>query len=559
MAVSVRASILLTTTVSSLFLPSVAMAASSDAENAALRREIAAMHREMMGEIHRLQARVDKYEHASAQQSHRVTRKPHTLIAGNEDDAQPRFREDPVVPARTGPRSPNESRIALPESPVQSWGAFKAASARDESVDVGGIKIGFPKGRPTIASDDKAYAFSIGLLAQEDFGGFMGVGQRGHETAGNFNKFTENARRLRLYLSWRYKDWVVNVTPDFGANNSDGNVSLFEANLNYTGLHNTTLTVGYFQPRMEEDSAERSGAFEFLERPTIVDLVRNIAGGVGRFSVGGEHYEKRWLVAGYFTGQKYGDRTNTTSITDSQTGGVFRATGRPYVSKNIDVHVGVGATAAFKVNQTSSGRNYTGLKDNPEVPLGETQLLTSGALTNISQVWAAGPQFGFRYKKFLLKGEYYHIGVQHDNVAGNATLPSLNFDGWYVAANYTLLGHGRGYNEKIGAFTTPGVEYDFDPAKGHWGALEISGRWSVTDLRTSGATINSAGTLVAADGKTAGNKQTVWQGGLNWYPNQHIKIMLDYTHFSVSSAAGVSTDLLGRSGNAVVGRVQAAF
>ncbi|MFT8417213.1 MAG: porin [Acetobacter sp.] len=562
MAVSVRASVLLTTTVSSLFLPCAAMAASSDAENAALRREIAAMHREMMGEIHRLQARVDKYEHVSTLQNRRAGRVPRTLTAGDTDDAQPRFREDPVVPVNNGPRSPNDSRIALPEGPTQSWGAFKAASAKDESVDVGGIKIGFPKGRPTISSDDKAYAFSIGLLAQEDFGGFMGVSQRGNEGPGNFNKFTENARRLRLYLSWRYKDWVVNVTPDFGANNSDGTVSLFEANLNYTGLHNTTLTVGYFQPRMEEDSAERSGAFEFLERPTIVDLVRNIAGGVARFSVGGEHYEKRWLVAGYFTGQKYGDRSSGT-VTDSQTGAVFRATGRPYVSENIDVHVGVGATAAFKVNQsTTAGRTYT-FKDTPEVPLGETQLLTSGALTNISQIWAAGPQFGFRYKKFLLKGEYYHVGVQHDNVTGSAALPSLNFDGWYVAANYTLLGHGRGYNEKIGAFTTPGVEYDFDPAKGHWGALEISGRWSVTDLRTSGTTANSSGTLVQASGQTGGDKQTVWQGGLNWYPNQHIKVMLDYTHFSVSSfnSSGKSTDpnLLGRSGNAVVGRMQAAF
>lgn len=558
MAVSVRASVLLTTTVSSLLFPYVANAASSDAENAALRREIAAMHREMMGEIHRLQARVDKYEHATALQGHKIVHSHRTLTTAGADEPQPIFGEQNIAPINHGPRSINDSRIALPEGPAQSWSSFKAASAKDENVDIGGIKIGFPKGRPTISSDDKAYAFSIGLLAQEDFGGFMGVGQRGSESAGNFNKFTQNARRLRLYLSWRYKDWVVNVTPDFGSSSVDGTVGLFEANLNYTGLHNTTLTVGYFQPRMEEDSAERSGAFEFLERPTIVDLVRNIAGGVARFSIGGEHYEKRWLVAGYFTGQKFGDRNSSTNpVTDSQTGGVFRATGRPYVSKDIDVHVGVGATAAFKVNQTSNGRSYT-FSDNVEVPLGETKLLTSGALNNISQIWAAGPQFGFRYKKFLLKGEYYHVGVQHNNAATTANLPSLNFDGWYVAANYTLIGHGRGYNEKIGAFTTPGVEYDFDPAKGHWGALEISGRWSVTDLRTSGATIKS-GSLIQADGETGGNKQTVWQGGLNWYPNQHIKIMLDYTHFSVSSARGVSTDLLGRNGNAVVGRVQAAF
>jgi phosphate-selective porin OprO/OprP len=560
MTVSIRKNILLSTTVASLLFPYVTMAATSDAENAALRREIAAMHREMMEEIHRLQARVDKYEHVANLHSRKVGHTPRTLMAAGPDDAQPRFREAPVVlPADNGPRSPNDSRIALPGGPVQSWNGFKAASAKDESVDIGGIKIGFPKGRLTIASDDKAYAFSIGLMAQEDLGGFMGVGQRGKESAGNFNKFTENARRMRIYMSWRYKDWVVNVTPDFGANNSDGTVSLFEANLNYTGLHNTNLTIGYFQPRMEEENAERSGAFEFLERPTIVDLVRNIAGGVARFSIGGEHYEKRWLVSGYFTGQKFGDRTSDKTITDSQTGAVFRAAGRPYVSRDIDVHVGIGATVAFKVNQSNNGR-ITTFKNNVEVSLGETELLTSGALTNISQIWAAGPQFGFRYKKLLLKGEYYHIGVQHDNVAASINPPAIGFDGWYVAANYTLLGYGRGYNEKTAAFTTPGVEYDFDPSKGHWGALEVSGRWSVTDLRTSGTT-KMTGNIINTNGET-GNKQTVWQGGLNWYPNQHIKVMLDYTHFSVSSYNGAkSTDanFFGRSGNAVSGRVQAVF
>lgn len=257
---------------------------------------------------------------------------------------------------------------------------------------------------------------------------------RNGETKGNFNSLTQNARRLRLYLSWRYKDWVVNVTPDFGSSSVDGTVGLFEANLNYTGLRNTTLTVGYFQPRMEEESAERSGAFEFLERPTIVDLVRNLAGGVARFSVGGEHYEKRWLVSGYFTGQKFGDRSKDTTIVDSQTGAVIRAAGRPYVSKDIDVHVGAGATSVFKVNENSSGRQLK-LSDNMEVPLGETSLLTSGALTDVAQIWAAGPQLALRWKRFLLKGEYYHIGVQRDHQAQTVHLPSLGFDGWYVAAN----------------------------------------------------------------------------------------------------------------------------
>mgnify|MGYP004710304135 FL=1 len=527
-----------------------AMAAdSSSAEVLALRREMDAMRREMLGEIRHLKAQIGQNAHVASQDHAAHKHGPRRLIAADPTDPQPTFRE--VQPPSHGPRTVADSRIALPEGPAQSWREFKAASAKEETVDIGGMKIGFPKGRPTISSDDHAYAFSVGLLAQEDIGGFMGVGPRAGEGKGNFNPLTQNARRLRLYFSWRYKDWVVNVTPDFGSSKYDGSVSLFEANLNYTGLRNTTLTVGYFQPRMEEESAERSGAFEFLERPTIVDLVRNLAGGVGRVSIGGEHYEKRWLVAGYFTGQKYGDRGSDNTIVDSQTGAVVRAAGRPYVSKNIDVFVGAGATTAFKVNENSKGRQIT-FSDNMEVPLGETNLLTSGALTNIAQIWAAGPQAAFRWKQFLLKGEYYHIGVQRSHNVGASTLPSLGFDGWYVSANYTLLGHGRAFNPKIAAFTAPGVDYDFDPRNNHWGALELSGRWSVTDLAD---VENQGGTGIN------GNKQTVWMGGVNWYPNQHVRVMLDYAYFTVSRSKGVSgnVNLFGRNGNAVVGRFQVSF
>ncbi|MBV1837772.1 OprO/OprP family phosphate-selective porin [Acetobacter estunensis] len=545
-----RQTLALATPLMALSFPQQLLARAPDPEVLELRREMAAMRQEMMAMKRELRSQHAEV-HQQQQTAARHTRTSHGTRLASAGPEEPRPVFSQAAPRPTGPRAPADSRMALSEGPVQSWADFKAASAKDETMQIGGIQIGFPKGRPTIASEDKAYAFSIGLLAQEDFGGFLGAGPKHGEGAGNFNKFTENARRLRLYLTWRYKDWVVNVTPDFGSSSVDGTVGLFEANLNYTGLRNTTLTVGYFQPRMEEESAERSGAFEFLERPTIVDLVRNIAGGVARFSVGGEHWEKRWLASAYFTGQKFGDRNKDTTITDSQTGGVARVAGRPYMSKDIDVHVGAGATAAFKVNENSKGRQYT-FSDNMEIPLGETSLLTSGALTNVSQIWAAGPQLAVRWKNLLVKSEYYHIGVSRGHQDVGSNLPSLGFDGWYVSANYTLLGHGRAYNPKTAAFTTPGVDYDFDPEHGHWGALEVSGRWSVTDLYSS-----------AGQGGTGinGNQQTVWQGGFNWYPNQHIKFMVDYAHYIVSRSKGVSgnVNLFGRSGNAIVARAQASF
>jgi len=434
---------------------------------------------------------------------------------------------------------------------VSSWKDFQQASSQDEEVSIGGMKIGFPNGRPTFKTSDGAYALSIGLAFQEDFGGFLGVSQRNGESRGNFNSFTSNSRRLRIPFSFRYKDWIANVTPDFGHGNFDGQVGLYEANINYAGLHNTILTVGYFQPRVTEEDAESSNDFLLLERPAIVDMVRTIAANDARFSIGGLHYADRWWIGGYFTGQSWGNRAENQyylpigkHVTDSQTGGTFRVAGRPVVTKDVDLHVGVSSIASFKVAQTEDGRSYTFIQ-RPEVNIGESVLQTTGAIQNVAQVWSAGPEFALRWKRLLLKAEYYRIGIER-----SGGLPSLAFQGWYSAIGYTLFGNPRRYSIQEGGFLAPGVSPDgeFDPARNQWGALEIAARYSVADLNSR---------LERPDG-VRGGQQTVWATGLNWYPNRHFKFMVDYNHFIVSRST-TTVNQNGRTGDAVVGRVQAAF
>lgn len=468
------------------------------------------------------------------------------------------------------PNLTGDGRPPSDRGDVMSWKDFQRATKSDEEVNIGGMKIGFPNGRPTIQSSDGAYAFSVGLAFHEDFGGFFDAGPRKGEARGAFNSFTENARRLRIPFTFRYKDWVAAVTPDFGANHNDGYVALYEANLNYTGLRNSILTVGYFQPRVTEEDAESSNDFMTLERPSITDAVRNIAAGDARFSVGGLHYEKRWWVAAYFTGQEWGHRnpsdvgstyygntggsvSSTGSTMDSQTGGLLRAAGRPVATKDFDLHVGASAISAFRLSCQSaaaagSANNCTrsaSFGQRPEFDIGEANLV-SAAVPNATQIWAAGPELGLRWKRLLVKGEYYHIGVQRDNH------PSAGFQGWYGAVAYTIFGTPRGYNYKAGAFTAPGVTQDqeFDPATGHWGALEVVGHYSVIDFNSN---LNDAKNAIH------GGQQTVWQGGFNWYPNRHFRLMLDYSHFITSRNTSAATDLFGRTGNSFEARVQAAF
>ncbi|MBS0983021.1 OprO/OprP family phosphate-selective porin [Gluconobacter cerinus] len=471
----------------------------------------------------------------------------------------------PLITVRQGTGGPDSGRPASDRADITSWADFQRATSQDEEVTVGGVKIGFPKGRPTIQSSDGAYALSIGLAFHEDFGGFFNSGPRRGESRGAFNSFTSNMRRLRIPFMFRYKNWVAAVTPDFGANHNDGYVGLYEGNLNYTGFRNTILTAGYFQPRVTEEDSESSNDFFTLERPSITDMVRNIAAGDARFSVGGLHYEKRWWVAGYFTGQEWGHRNGSdngstyygggsSNTVDSQTGGTLRVAGRPVATKDWDVHVGVSGISAFRVacntgTSTTSCSRSTSFGQRPEFDIGEANLAGTGTISNAAQVWAAGPELGVRWKRLIVKGEYYHVGVQRSG----AGLKSAGFQGWYGSAAYTILGDPRMYNYKEGAFGAPGVKSseEFNPALNQWGALEVVGHYSVIDLNSNLNDPNPSNVI-------RGGQQTVWTGGLNWYPNRHFRFMLDYSHFIVSRSMQ-ATNLYGRTGNSIAARIQAGF
>lgn len=534
---------------------------SQDAQLRELRREML----EMRSQIKALKSRLNEPD--------TNTRTARVAAAAHRSEMSNRMAHDINIgePVRPSVGVLNSNGAGTPPSDravVESWRDFQAATKSDEEVAVGGMKIGFPNGRFTVQSKDGEYALSIGLAFHEDFGGFITNNPRGNEAKGAFNAFTTNQRRLRIPFMFRYKNWVAAVTPDFGANHNDGYVGLYEGNLNYTGLRNTVLTVGYFQPRVTEEDAESSNDFMTLERPSITDMVRNIAAGDARFSVGGMHYEKRWWIAGYFTGQEWGHRNpsdngatyyggGSGSVVDSQTGGVFRFAGRPIATKDWDLHMGVSAMSAFKVQGTGSHNRTTSFGQRPEFDIGEGSMSATGTIPFVSHVWAAGPELGLRWRRLLVKGEYYHVGIERSQ----ATLPTLNFQGWYGAAAYTIFGTPRMYNYKEGAWGAPGVKAteEFDPAHNQWGALEVVGHYSVIDLND-----NAHDPSALASSKmynyygVNGGQQTVWQGGLNWYPNRHFAIKADYSHFIVSRSQQ-ATNTLGRTGDSVEARVQATF
>ena len=162
-----------------------------------------------------------------------------------------------------------------------------------------------------------------------------------------------------------------------------------------------------------------------------------------------------------------------------QTGGVARLAGRPYTDPDTDLHLGLSGSYAFDIRSTSSGQTLQ-LRDRPEWRIDQTRLIDTGALPADS-AYSWGPEFGLRWRNFLLQGEYIKIGVNQAQ-SGAAPRPDLNFDGGYVEASWVITGEPRKYTTSGAAFGRPVPAEPFSPGGGGWGAWEAMARYSVADL-----------------------------------------------------------------------------
>jgi phosphate-selective porin OprO and OprP len=216
----------------------------ADAQDAAIDR-IEAIERQMRGvqsELQRL-----KHELGEAKRQLRQSRSEAQRAQEEAREAEERARQEAlkaapaepqttqvVPPTLPSPASGEELGRGPPQAPGTAAAPPAAATGSSE-----GIKVSMPDGRPTIATTDGRLSLAIGGFVQFDMGGFF-------QNANPNTQFPDlnygvNLRRGRLYFVGKFDDFRVNITPDFGGS-PDGVPTLFEANVNYTGIKPVTAT-----------------------------------------------------------------------------------------------------------------------------------------------------------------------------------------------------------------------------------------------------------------------------------------------------------------------------
>jgi phosphate-selective porin OprO/OprP len=473
-------------------------------------------------------------------------------------------------------RSKEEARQAREAADQARQDAAKAATAESQATQAAvqakaaaaapppapgvleGVKVTIPDGRPTIATSDGRASFAIGSLVQFD----MGTYYQNPTPTTQFPDLNNgvNLRRGRIYFVGTFDDFRLNITPDFGGS-PDGTVRLYEANLNFTGFKPVTATVGYFKPWFSLYDSQSSANFLQMERPSIIEIARNVAAGDARASVGAKASTDPFFVAGYLTGATWGAQS-ATLLNGEQIGMVGRVAGRPYYDKDWNFHLDASGEYVIHPNINASGapgvsRTTINLQDRPELRIDMNNLISTGNLS-VSNANVYGGGTGISWRNFLVQGEYYHIGETQSKLPG-VPAPNLNFNGGYVEAGWNITGEPFRYSTGDAAFARPKVadpfrvdETGFSPGIGAW---QLAARWSVMNLNSN----VTPGVSQTRTGGIYGGYQQIFGAALSWYPNDWVRFYLQFQYTMVDKLNSAGTVQIGQKFETLAGRVQVAF
>jgi len=412
-------------------------------------------------------------------------------------------------------------------------------------------------GRPTIASPDGAFKFAVRSVVQFDAASYS----EEPRTAANDLGSGTNFRRARLgFDGTAYRDWNFALWGEFGGSGGESPV-LNQAFIEYAGWkpfgldEPVRLRIGaWAQPSGLEDATSNTESL-FLERPAVAELVRGFATGDGRTGVGFTARGARWYLSGLWSGKVVG--APSTPEFDQQSGFAARFAFNPIHGADYDVHLGANVQGILDPADTTAGPIDTRavrLQERPELRVSGVRLVDTGAI-NSDGLTAYGLEAGASWKSLYLAGEWYGIDVSRKPSAPGATTPfDPSFSGWYLQGSWAVTGEHHAWTNANGGFVGLRPAKPFDPKRGAWGAWELATRYSVLDLNDRSGVAGAA----APAGGIRGGEQKITTVGLNWYPNNVIRFLLDYqwTRVDRLNAAGAS---IGEHVDVVSLRSQFAF
>ncbi|USA42901.1 OprO/OprP family phosphate-selective porin [Spongiibacter taiwanensis] len=371
---------------------------------------------------------------------------------------------------------------------------------------------------PTLSMDKK------GLGVSSSDGNFeISLGGRLHidaSTQSGDDNLTKDAtagteiRRSRLALKGKvYNDYKFHLEMDF----ADDAVAMKDAMVTFTGIDGIELTVGNQKHAISMEMEESSNDIMFVERSLLSALTTphfDRAIGVNLKAKG-----DNWSLQGGL----YGDAVASDSKNNDEGHGVaIRGTYTPLMTATEVLHFGASAGQRKATDDNTLSNNKSPRFRYETTHISDLYLSDTGVIADFEDITFAGLEAAYMAGPFSIQSE---MGKAYINRANGA---ELEFDAYYVQAAWTLTGESRSYKGSDGEFKRLKPAANFDLNQGTWGAWELALRLDELNL---------------TDEDIGGGEQQRFTLALNWYLNENLRIMLDYSRaFDVTDGPVTHTD-----------------
>jgi phosphate-selective porin OprO and OprP len=351
-------------------------------------------------------------------------------------------------------------------------------------------------------------------------------------------------RRARMRFEGVFStDWLARLEADFAGDK----IAVKDAFIQYA-----IITIGQQKQNFSRELLESSNDLMFTER----SLMNILAAPVVDRAIGlnFEHLAENWTAKlGVFGDSVLGPTTSGSVdangiakpgrvAMDEGWGISSRVTYNPIMEKTKMLHFGIAG------NYRKPGDNGEVAKSAPlknsykTTNMSDLSLIDSG-ISNVSDIKMLGLEAAGIYKRWSTGFEWTKSWINCNETCNDPDkVPTpqdgVSLDAWYGEVAYTLTGESRSYKNGVFGYLKPASPFSLK--NGTWGAWELAARYSEADLN---------------DGNFKGGGLSNITVALNWYINNNVRIMADYTRLldirnsplstadGIDSIGGDNTDL----------------
>jgi phosphate-selective porin OprO/OprP len=295
-------------------------------------------------------------------------------------------------------------------------------------------------------------------------------------------------RTAKLKYMHRFgENWRLKLT---GVYSRGGGLELSDNYFTYSGWKRTLLTLGISDPAYSLESSSDSAGLTFMEQGLAVAALSENKSGGAFILRRNEHS----ILNASFSFIK----VSQDEIAEAGQGVVLHYVYSP-VKEGVDNSIHLGGSFSYRINAEGDSTRF---RSRPEVGTVDDYYVDTGPVDKADKIVRISLEANQVIGRFSWQTEVLSAQVRRGHQQ------AVKFWGGYFFASWFLTGDSRNYDFGSGSYDQMQVSSPF--RRGGAGAFELALRASYVDL---------------TDRNVIGGKEKNLSIGLNWYLNQHVRLM----------------------------------